>query len=47
VIVEPAGPTTSNSTAITKLLGNPEAATAVVVAPDDGNEDPRNMLNCI
>jgi len=25
----------------------PEAATAVVVAPDDGNEDARNMLSCI
>jgi len=24
-----------------------EAATAVVVAPDDGNEDARNMLSCI
>jgi hypothetical protein len=27
--------------------GKPEAATAVVVAPDDGNEDARNMLRCI
>ena len=25
----------------------PEAATAVVVAPDDGHEDVRNMLSCI
>jgi hypothetical protein len=25
----------------------PEAATAVVVAPDDGHEDARNMLSCI
>jgi len=25
----------------------PEAATAVVVAPDDGHEDTRNMLSCI
>ena len=25
----------------------PEAATAVVVAPYDGHEDARNMLNCI
>jgi len=39
------GPTTNNSTAITKL--RPEAATAVVVAPDDGHEDARNMLSCI
>jgi hypothetical protein len=27
--------------------GKPKAATAVVVAPDDGNEDARNMLRCI
>ena len=26
--------------------GKPEAATAVVVAPDDGHEDARNMLSC-
>jgi len=25
----------------------PEAATAVVVAPDDGREDARNTLSCI
>jgi hypothetical protein len=25
----------------------PETATAVVVAPDDGHEDSRNMLSCI
>jgi hypothetical protein len=25
----------------------PEAPTAVVVAPDDGHEDARNMLSCI
>ena len=25
----------------------PEAATVVVVAPDDGHEDARNMLSCI
>jgi hypothetical protein len=25
----------------------PEAATAVVVSPDDGHEDARNMLSCI
>jgi len=45
VVVGPAGPTTTNSTAITKL--RQEAATAVVVAPDDGHEDTRNMLSCI
>ena len=27
--------------------GKPEAAIAVVVAPDDGHEDARNMLRCI
>ena len=27
--------------------GKPEAANAVVVAPDDGHEDARNMLSCI
>jgi len=27
--------------------GKPEAATAVVVAPDDGHEDARNRLSCI
>ena len=27
--------------------GKPETATAVVVAPDDGREDARNMLSCI
>jgi hypothetical protein len=29
------------------LTEKPEAATAVVVAPDDGREDIRNMLGCI
>jgi len=27
--------------------GKPEAATVVIVAPDDGHEDARNMLSCI
>ena len=27
--------------------GKPEAATAVVVAPDDGHEDARNILSSI
>jgi hypothetical protein len=27
--------------------GKPKAATAFVVAPDDGHEDARNMLSCI
>ena len=29
------------------LRVKPEAATAVVVAPDDGHEDAQNMLSCI
>ena len=28
-------------------VGRGRAATAVVVAPDDGHEDARNMLSCI
>jgi len=27
--------------------GKPEAATAVVVAPDDGHEDAGNTLSCL
>jgi hypothetical protein len=27
--------------------GKPEAATAVVVAPDDGHEDARSKLSCV
>jgi hypothetical protein len=27
--------------------GKPKAATAIVVAPDDGHEDARNILSCI
>jgi len=46
VVVGPAGATTTNRTAITKLRGKSEAATAAV-APDDGHEDARNMLSCI
>jgi len=42
----PAGPTTTNSTVTTTFHGKPEAATAVVVAPDNGHEDARNMLIC-
>ena len=43
VVVEPV---------VTALLSpssdaKPEAATAVVVAPDVGHEDARNMLSCI
>ena len=28
-------------------IGKPEAATTVVLAPDDGRDDARNMLSCI
>jgi len=28
-------------------IGKPKAATAVVVAPDEGHEDAWNMLSCI
>jgi len=28
-------------------IGKPEAATAIVVAPDDGHEDAQNMWSCI
>jgi len=30
-----------------RSYGKPEAAAAVVVAPDDGHKDARNMLSCI
>jgi hypothetical protein len=41
------GLTTTNSKLSPSSDGKPEAATAVVVAPDDGHEDTRNMLSCI
>jgi len=28
-------------------IGKPDAAAAVVLAPDDGHKDARNMLSCI
>jgi hypothetical protein len=44
-----AGPAQPRPTALlsTSSDGKPEAATANVVAPDDGHEDARNMLSCI
>ena len=44
-----AGPARPRPTALqpARSNGKPEAATAVVVAPDDGHEDARNMLSCI
>jgi hypothetical protein len=50
VVVGPAGqPARPRPTALLppRSNGKPEAATAVVVAPDDGHEDARNMLSCI
>jgi len=44
VLLVVVGPTALLSTSSD---GKPEAATAVVVAPDDGHEDARNMLRCI
>jgi hypothetical protein len=37
------GPTTTTALLSPSSDGKPEAATAVVVAPDDGHEDARNM----
>ena len=49
VVVGPAGPTTTKALLSQSSDGNgkPEAATAVVVAPDDGLKDTRNTLSCI
>ena len=49
VVVGPVEPARTRSTALLppRSNGKPEAATAVVVAPDDGHEDARNMLSCI
>jgi len=41
------GPTTTNTLLSPSSDGKPEAATAVIVTPDDGHEDARNMLGCI
>ena len=40
-------PIVIRDTVIKMTIGKPEAATAVVVAPDDGHEDARNMLSCV
>jgi len=50
VVVGPVGrPAPPRPTALLppRSNGKPEAATAVVVATDDGHEDARNMLSCI
>jgi hypothetical protein len=48
-VVGRSGPDRTRPTALLqpRSYGRPEAATAVVVAPDDGHEDVRNMLSCI
>ena len=49
VVVGPVGLARPRPTALLSPSsdGKPEAAAAVVVAPDDGHEDARNMLTCI
>ena len=50
VMIGPAGrPARPQPTALLSPSsdGETEAATAVVVAPDDGHEGARNMLSCI
>jgi hypothetical protein len=49
VLLAVVGLASPRPTALLSLSSNskPEAATAVVVAPDDGHEDARNMLSCI
>jgi hypothetical protein len=49
VLLVVVGPTRQRPTALLspRSDGKPQAATAVVVAPDDRHEDARNMLSCI
>jgi hypothetical protein len=49
VLLVVVGPARPRPTALPPLSsdGKPEAATAIVVAPDDGHKDARNMLSCI
>jgi len=49
VVVGPVVPPRPQPTALLSRSsdGKPEAATAVVVAPDDGHENAQNMLSCI
>jgi hypothetical protein len=46
-VVGPTGPTTNTALLQPSSDGKPEAAPAVVVAPDDGHEDARNIFNYI
>ena len=48
VVVGPARPRPRPTTLLPpRSTGKPEAATAVVVAPDDGHVDAGNMLSCV
>ena len=47
VVAGPAGRPQPTALLSSRSDGKPEAAIAVVVAPDDGHEDARNMLSCI
>ena len=49
VLLVVVGPDRPRPTALLppRSYGKPEAAAVVVVAPDDGKEDARNMLSCI
>jgi len=49
VLLVVVGPARQRPTALLSPRSDskPEAAAAVVVAPDDGHEDARNMLSCI
>jgi hypothetical protein len=49
VLLVVVGPDRPRPTALLtpRFNGKPEADTAVVIAPDDGHEDVRNMLSCL
>jgi len=49
VLLAVVGPDRTRPTALLppRSNGKPEAAAVVVVAPDDGRKDARNMLSCI
>ena len=47
VVVGPSGRAGPTALLSPSSDGKPEAATAVVVATDDGHEDARNILSCM
>jgi hypothetical protein len=47
VVVGPAARPRPTALLSSRSDGKPEAATVVIVAPDDGHEDVRNMLSYI